>query len=78
MEFKLPYWVSNGGDGSANVHFERTLNIAKKLCEEQDEGWGENSGDVIHLKVDDGKLYYRGFVSDDGYKASWIEVTEGR
>jgi len=70
MEFKLPYWLRNQGDGSAMLIPERSLEIARKRCDSQPEGWGENSADVLILKVDEGKLFYRGYV--DGWQ--WVEV----
>ena len=81
MEFKLPYWVSNGGDGSANVDFASSLAEAEKLDADQSEGWGESSAGTIKLKVTDGKLFFWGYPEDDPdddgpYVAQWIEVLQ--
>lgn len=80
MEFKLPYWVSNGGDGSANVMFESTLSRAKKKCDEQDEGWGESSAGEVRLKVEEGKLFAWVWIpdpeDDDQEIRGWVKVPQ--
>lgn len=74
--FKLHYYVSNGGDGSATVHFMPTLDEAKQEDEEQPEGWGESSAGTVNLKVEDGKLYFEKAIWDPGYKRVWVEVQQ--
>jgi hypothetical protein len=80
--YKLPYWVENGGDGSANVRFCSTLENAEKKCEgqsEKGEGWGEPSANTIELKVKNGKLFFLINRYDESKKTFidiWIEVKE--
>ncbi len=75
MEFTLPYMVSNGGDGSANVVFYPTYREALQADDNQPMGWGESSADKLRLKVEDGKLFYWAYVG--GRPAfAWVEVTE--
>lgn len=77
--FKLPYWVMNGGDGSANVRFCSTLANAEEKCEKQSEGWGESSAGTIDLKVEDGKLFFLIERYDEKKKKLvdiWVEVKE--
>jgi len=67
-EYRLHYHVSNGGDGSANVHFHTTENEAEKADENQSEGWGESSVGSILLKEENGKIFrdVRGYIDDQG------------
>jgi len=75
MIFKLPYYVSNGGDGSANLRLMPSLKEAEGADEAQDEVWGESSAGEIELKVDNGKLFYRDFQEVKGkYTEVWVEV----
>lgn len=80
--FTLPYWVENGGDGSANVHFTSTLENAEKKCAAQSEngdGWAESSASTISLKVKDGKLFFLVNRYDEKKKKLidiWVEVKE--
>jgi hypothetical protein len=81
--FELPYWVKNGGDGSANVKFTPTFEEAEKLDEDQSEGWGESSANTLELKIKDGKIYYKSFkyltAKDEKtgkYVDNWIELKE--
>lgn len=78
MEFKLPFWVRNQGDGSVGVIPAKTLLIAETNDSVQDEGWGESSADIIKLKVEDGKLFYYGYLDDDdeSYERGWVQVEE--
>lgn len=77
MNFLLPYHVSNGGDGSANVEFHATLDEAVAQDEAELEGWGEPSADTIALKVEDGKLFFQDWKDIDGkFQPVWVEVTE--
>lgn len=73
MEFKLPYYVSNGGDGSANVCFTETFAQAKEFDEAQPEGWGESSARIIRLKVENGKLYCHFY---SGSYQQWVEILQ--
>ncbi len=45
------YAISNGGDGSASVHFFKTAEEAEKYDENMDEGWGEpcNSSEILYF-----------------------------
>lgn len=45
------YAISNNGDGSASVHFFKTLEEAEKYEENMDEGWGEScvSSEELHF-----------------------------
>lgn len=74
MKFKLPYYLSNDGAGSANLNLRSTL--AEVEIEEgaEDEPFGEPTSGVIYLKVEDGHLYFRGWTKDD--TMGWIEVKE--
>ena len=77
-EFKLPFWVSNGGDGSANVRFCSSPEEAEAADEEQDEGWGECSADFVLLRVIDGELFFRDYRPDSNgnYNYVWIAVKQ--
>lgn len=70
MEFNLPVWAENGGDGSVVIRPEATLSKAKANCEAQSEGWGENSARNLKLRVEDGILFVK------QYGADWVEVTQ--
>lgn len=59
--FKLNYYVTNNGDGSASVRFCESAKIAEKLDEEQDEGWGESSASDFELKIENGEIYCRAY-----------------
>ncbi len=78
--FKLPYWVSNGGDGSANVRFCGTLAKAQEKDEAQSEGWGESSAGYVTLKVVDNKLYFQTYGTYNPQTKTlpqiWVEVKE--
>jgi hypothetical protein len=78
MEFDLPYYVQNGGDGSVIVRFQPTLDLAEYNDSEMSEGWGESSANTVKLKVEDNKLYFREFAMVNGkYDYVWTEVTGG-
>lgn len=79
--FNLPYYCSNGGDGSVSVHCMPTLQEAEAADEAQSEGWGESSAGRIQLKVEDGDLYFRQLqYVDTGkkgrYEYVWVRVNE--
>jgi acylphosphatase len=75
VEFTLPYYISNNGDGSASVHFTSTEAEADKADEELEEGWGEPCSSTIKIKVENDKLYFRDFQRVNGkYDYVWIEV----
>ena len=69
--FKIPYYVSDGGDGSANLQLTRSLEEAETLDDEQC-AWGEPSAGTIDVEIRDGKLFYR-FYGDNGWE--WLEAT---
>lgn len=69
--FQLHYHISNGGDGSASVHFHKTAKEAADADEkmsEDGEGWGESCNGSETLKFEDGKLYRSefGYLDKDG------------
>ncbi len=75
IEFELPYYISNNGDGSASVNFTSTLAEAEKADEELEEGWGECCASTVSLKVEGGKLFMRTFERVDGkYGYVWKEI----
>lgn len=78
--FKLPYWVSNGGDGSASVRFETSEKEAEQKDDEQNEegeGWGESSASTVEIKVEDDKLYIKSFEKVGGkYEYIWKQVKQ--
>lgn len=77
LVFKIPYYVSNGGDGSVTVRFTTTLKQAEKADEELEEGWGESSVDSLHIRVDDEKVYIRLYEEVDGkYQFVWRQVVQ--
>lgn len=62
MKFKIPYYITNNGDGSASLQLCRTLEEAAERDDEQSEngeGWGESSTGFIELELKDNKLYYK-------------------
>lgn len=78
-EFDLPYFLRNQGDGSAVVVNCLTLEEAEKRCDEQDEGWGENSGNLqTVILTPEGKLYYEVDLEIDKenykYETVWVEM----
>ncbi len=75
--FKLPFYCSNGGDGSVSVRFCQSLEEAETKDSEMEEGWGESSARSVKIKVEDNKLFYEKFESVDGkYQYVWKEVEE--
>ena len=56
--FKLHYHVRNNGDGSVSVQFHPNEKAARDAEDAMDEGWGESCADFVHLKVEDGRLFY--------------------
>lgn len=72
MEFRIPYYVSNGGDGSASLQLTESLDAAKVADEDQTEGWGESSAGEIVCRIEQGSLLYR--IYDDGWK--WVKAVE--
>ena len=72
MEFKLPYFISNNGDGSASLQPCVTLREAEREDSEQPEGWGESSANELKIKVEDNKLYFWDYVVNSGF--IWREV----
>ncbi len=75
QEFKLHYWISNNGDGSASTRFVGTKKEAEKADENQQEngeGWGEPCNSNVSLKYEDGKLFVES--RDDNWKQIWVEV----
>lgn len=78
MEFAIPFYISNGGDGSANLRLCTTLAEAKQEDEDQPEGWGESSAEEIIIKVKDGKVYFKDFRDVGGkYQFVWVEIPQG-
>ena len=75
MEFELPFYVRNGGDGSAIVEFAPTLAAAEASDDAQDEGWGESSAGIVKLKVEGGRLFFSDFMEIDGrFQRGWVRV----
>lgn len=75
MEFELPYYISNGGDGSVSLNPCQSLAEAEKADSEMDEGWGESSAGTIKLKVENKTLFYRDFEEFEGkYQYVWKQV----
>lgn len=77
--FKVPYWISNNGDGSASVHPTATLAEAEAEDEAQSEGWGENCANALTLKIEEGRLFAHAYImAADGLSGQrgWIEITE--
>ncbi len=75
MKFSLPFYVSSGGDGSANVQFCASLDEAAERDSAQDEGWGESSTSELKLKFERGKLFYEGYDPETS-TSKWFEVKE--
>lgn len=73
MKFKLPYYISNGGDGSASLNLYPRLVEAEVAEQDEDEPFGDRTADTIDLMVEDGKLFYRDWV--DG-SFQWVAVAE--
>ena len=63
--FELPYYVSNGGDGSANVRFCKSFDEADNADMNQSEGWGESSASQLQLYFDGTDLYFENYDWDD-------------
>ncbi len=59
--YSLPYYVSNGGDGSASVRFCKSDKDAQEGDGNQCEGWGESSSSDVTLVIKDGKLFYEAY-----------------
>lgn len=76
-EFKLNYYITNNGDGSASVHFTSSEAEAEKADEELEEGWGESCNGDVTVKVENGKLYFRNFQEVKGkYDYVWVEAKQ--
>lgn len=58
--YEIPYYVSNGGDGSASVMFPQDMEAASKADENQYAGWGEPSTGTLKIVIKDGKVFYEG------------------
>lgn len=56
--YEIPYFVNNGGDGSANVYFPQSEKVAEEADENQSEGWGEPSTGTLTIVIKDGKVFY--------------------
>lgn len=81
MKFRIPYWLSNNGDGSASVVLERTIEEAHIMCDSQDEGWGENSAGYIEIDVTNTDrmlvTYQVSVVTDDySYKTETVPAAQ--
>lgn len=80
--FKIHYHLQNNGDGSASVKLHPSLKEAEaqeeKDIEDGRDGWGESCAGSVHLKVLDGKIYYRDdYYDEDGepghrYVERWL------
>jgi len=74
--FQLGYYVSSGGDGSANTRFFSNVKRAE-TAEEEDfkefgDGWGEPSWGKLDLFVDsDGAIYYTEAIYDNSEWNKW-------
>ena len=73
MNFRLPFWVENGGDGSASVNFTPTSEEAERSDREQSEGWGESSASNVDLKIEGDQIYFKRR-NPDTYKEEWLPV----
>lgn len=79
MEFKLPYYVRDLGDGSVKVEFCPTVSMAKILEDTDSQPFAEGSVNIIKLKVEDNQLFFRQLCrGEDGYEWVWTKVLEGR
>lgn len=79
MEFKLPYYVENCGDGSVSVEFCQSEEEADAKDAAMDEGWGESSASFVKLKVVDNKLYYETYEYNEKARKGgyvWKEVRQ--
>lgn len=58
--YRIAYWVSSGGDGSASVRFATDESEASRdertEAESTGEGWAESSASTLELAVVDGAL----------------------
>lgn len=73
--FRLHYWVSNGGDGSANVRFEKSHDEAEEKDAQQPEGWGESSASDVTLDIQDGRIVRKEEVWDGKkYNTVWVPL----
>lgn len=76
MEFKLPYYVRDNGDGSASVEFTASEAEADNNPDAE-EGWGESTSGNVHIKVENDKLYVRNFEKvNRKYEYVWVEVNQ--
>lgn len=73
MKIKVPYWISNNGDGSASLRLCKTPENAEKADEKQDEGWGESSAGELELIVEGDKVFFEKHVYDKG-KSQTIRI----
>lgn len=59
--WKLPYWISNNGDGSASIQIVETEEEAERKDDEQNEsgdGWAESCCGYIEIIMIDGVPHY--------------------
>ncbi len=63
---RIPYYISNNGDGSASIRPCKTSEIADSYDDNQNEdgdGWGESCSGAIEIYEKDGKLLFEGITS---------------
>lgn len=61
MKIKVPYHISNGGDGSASIELHPTREAADKADEEMEECWGEQCSGTLEIEIEDGKVFYQSY-----------------
>jgi hypothetical protein len=57
MKIKIPYYIENCGDGSVALRICESLREAKYQDENQDEGFGEPTAEVVEIEVVKNKSY---------------------
>lgn len=63
--YKIPYWISNQGDGSVALRLCKSKEEADRCDKEQMEssdGWAESCSGEIEIAIRNGQLFIR-----DGY-----------
>lgn len=70
MKYAVPYYVEDGGDGSASVRFTKTAKEAREKDSEQ-EGFSEETAGTLEIEVRDGKVFYKTYDFDT---YSYVEV----
>lgn len=76
IELQVPYLIRNDGAGGAKLQPYQSIADAVTAEEEETEPFGETTARYLRLKLDGGKLFFKGY-SQALRKEVWIPITGG-